>query len=325
MQSWEEYFTKFLVTYRRHVDSLSKKMREEINKVYREFLKPCQIEVITFGETGKLVVISTNNEEKPDMKIVVHKMPKNIDVFMDDLLKRNPELEAQTEDIREALANVDNSKFTLFTPNSTFWSPKRLEDKSPEDFANDRIWSLANHMRFVFSRKQQEVIKKASQKLMEDIGKIPEIETKTRLSERVQRIEDALRKIRQYEGLDKKVTSIEGDIKGIRKLVGFSEEFQDWRLMVLDIDRLKQEHVPKDLFIGEINTLKARIDALSNIKKSYDTIFAQQNTFMKQQSEVMKQQSNLVNWIKYATILVPIAVVLVPVIEILLRHFLGIS
>lgn len=125
----------------------------------------------------------------------------------------------------------------------------------------------------------------------------------------------------------KEIRRLDEEIDKVRQLVGVTKEVQDWKLLVSDVDRLKGEQVPREVFDAKVNELGTRIDSLSEIREAYDKILAQQTEFMKQQAEVMKQQSSFIKWTKYATILLPIAVISVPVIEvisILIRHFLGI-
>ena len=123
------------------------------------------------------------------------------------------------------------------------------------------------------------------------------------------------------------IRRLDGEINKVRQLVGVTKEIQDWKLLVSDVDRLKGEHVPREVFDAKVNELGTRIDSLSEIREAYDKVLAQQNEFMKQQAEVMRQQSSFIKWIKYATILLPIAVISVPIIEIisvLIRHYLNI-
>jgi len=277
-----------------------------------------------FGITNALVLTSTNNEDRPDMEFVVHEKPENPDEFMDKFIERNPELKSVRKEITKVLFDKNTNpavKFALFTPYFRQTSISSPETLSPNVYALEHFGDIRDIIVNEFSQKQREVIESASRRLKKDIEKIPESEARAILEERVKSIEGALLKIKRLEKLDEKVSSIEGEIRGIRTLVGVSEEFRDWRVLALDVSRLKEEHVPKEVFTSEITTLKERIDALSGLREAYDKVLALQ-------SEVVRQQSSFVKWIKYATILLPIAVVSVPAIEIiglLIRHYLGIG
>jgi len=116
------------------------------------------------------------------------------------------------------------------------------------------------------------------------------------------------------------IRRIDEKINRVRKLVRFSQEYQDWKVLVSDVHRLKGEHVPREVFDAKVDELATRIDSLCVIREAYDKVLAQQ-------TKVIEQQSSFIKWIKYATILLPIAVISVPVIEIIsimIRHSLGI-
>jgi len=329
--TWKEYLTDFIRAYRNLVDGLPTRMREKVEHPYnRRFLKPCQIEVMRFGTTLTLVLTSTNNENRSDMEIIVHEQPENSSEFMDDFVKRNPELKENREEIYKLLFDKSHDPYTryaLFTPHFSEISIITPEMVPPDLFAIEQFNSLVESIVDEYDEEQRKVIKDASQKLKRDIEAIPESETRARLEERVKSIESALMNIGSFDKISKKVASLEGDISGLRTLVGTSEYFKDWKLLVSDVQRLKVEHVPREVIDARVNELNTRIDSFSEIKAAYDKILAQQTEFMKQQADVMKQQSSFIKWIKYATILLPIAVISVPIVElvsIVIRRLLNI-
>ena len=323
--NWQRYLEEFVTNYRNLVEALPPRMQEEVKHPYnRRFLKPCQIEVMNFGITNALVLVAANSEDRPDMEFTIHEKPEKPNDFLNDLIERNPEFEKLKEEIAKVLFDKDFNpavRFALYTRHFRSKSIFGPNDVSPDIFAMQHFEDLRSTMMEQLSRAQREVIENASQGLKEDIKKFPESESRTRFEAGVKSIEDALQRMKHLEQLDEKVASIEGDIKGIRTLVGVSEEFRDWRVLALDVDRLKQEHVSKEVFLSEITTLKSRIDVLSELREAYDKV-------LNQQSEVIKQQSGFLKWIKYAAIFLPIAAISVPVIEIikvLVQHYLGIG
>jgi len=72
-----------------------------------------------------------------------------------------------------------------------------------------------------------------------------------------------VKKIDEYE---KRISKIEEDICGVRRIIGVSKEFQDWRALTSDVETLKKKHVGKDLFESEVKRLDQRIDALKEVK-----------------------------------------------------------
>lgn len=137
------------------------------------------------------------------------------------------------------------------------------------------------------------------------------------------RIDESITTVTTLEKHESRLSRIEQDIGGVRKLIGVTKEFQDFRILTTDVEELKKTHVNREIFDTKINELKTRIDLFREFKEAYDEVLDQQNNFMKQQSEVMKQQSSFMNWIKYSTVLIPITVACIPIIEIVIRYFLG--
>jgi len=158
-------------------------------------------------------------------------------------------------------------------------------------------------VRSIAKVRQMEEIEETVGVIKKEAGAIPSPKLKDSIMKSVAKLE---RHIKQIEEIDKKQTKLEDEMTGVRKLIG-SKTFGEWKVLLSEIDKIN-----------------LRIDSLSEIKKTYDTLFAQQTEFMKQQSKVMEQQASFVIWIKYATILVPIAVMLAPVIDVLIRHFISI-
>jgi hypothetical protein len=81
-----------------------------------------------------------------------------------------------------------------------------------------------------------------------------------------EKIDKALKEIKRIDEHEKKLMSVEKDIVGMRRLVGSSQEFQDWRVMASDVETLKKTHVTKELFESEIRRIDQKIDSLKEIK-----------------------------------------------------------
>jgi type I site-specific restriction endonuclease len=310
MISWEEYLTEAVTLFRKEFEKLSPEKQDRIREKYFDNLplKPCQIEVLEFeGEKGVVCLIA-HDSRFPDMMFKTQKDVKSFEVseFIKKYKYSHPLL---SDDVIEQLLLPDS--LHIITKNTAKITLGARQDFSPQDLAEAFLSSAKE----VLKTEQVDVIKRSTEGLKESIAKISEKDVRDELLVTTEKIDGALQEIRR----------IDEEIGKVRQLVGVSQEYQDWRLLVSDVHRLKGEHVSKEVFKAKLDELDTRINSLAEIRGAYDKILAQQNTFMKQQSEVMKQQSSFITWIKYATILVPIALVSVPIIEILLRHFLGSS
>ncbi len=66
--------------------------------------------------------------------------------------------------------------------------------------------------------------------------------------------------VNRLEKQEELVTTISEDVDGVRRLVGVSKEFQDWRLLISDVTRLKEEHISKREFDVDIKRLDEKIE-----------------------------------------------------------------
>lgn len=307
---------KFLIEtiriYRREFEKLSPDVKERIRKESFDdtLLKPCQIEVLdSLGEVGCFVI---HNKDLDDMDI---KIRKNSKTYGDSEFVKKYHFGQFEEFMGPNEMLIKDEKWLVFWTRNAFYPNFSYEE--PEIHAINMLRKLKATASENIRIEKVDTIRQSASDLRESIAKLPESGIQSELTEHAKMLEKALEEIKR----------IDKDIGGVRQLMGTSKEYQDWRLLVSDVHRLKGEHVSQKAFQGKIDELNTRINSLYTIKEAYDKIVIQQTEFMKQQAEVMKQQSSFIKWIKYATILLPIAVVSVPVIEIisvLVRHSLGI-
>jgi|GEM_PF-3487117 hypothetical protein len=302
---WEEYLTKSVTTFREEFGKLGHRQQQEIREGAFRFtlLEPCQIEVLDFGTKNGVLILPIHDNQLPDMTFKVHRNVKDLDTS-EFLKKYYPDLEKMPMDLlsRDSFVIMLEKDFSVF-----------LGRPSPSVLAGVFLRDSSKHAVEHFKNRQVSLIKTTTDGLKKDIARIPEKGTRDELLIHADKIEGALREIKR----------VDEDVSRVRQLVGATKEIQDWRLLVSDVDRLKEEHVPREVFEARIDELTTRINSFSQIKEAYDKVLAQQNDFMKQQADVMKQQASFVTWIKYATVLLPVAVVLVPIIDALIRHFIG--
>ena len=89
---------------------------------------------------------------------------------------------------------------------------------------------------------------------------------KLELSEHTNKIDNSIRNIRELEQHEKRLDKIEQEIGGVRKMIGTTKEYQDFRVFTTDIEELKKSHVHKQVFQSEIKRLDQRIEDLKAIK-----------------------------------------------------------
>ena len=303
MISWEEYLTETVTTFRKEFEKLSYRQRNllRLKAFHSSFLEPCQIEVLDVGDKESAIWLVIHDNNLPDMTFKSHKNARSPDISE---FWRKYEFPILHREHFEKNLSFEGRLHFIVMRNVEFGTSR---DKKPQEIAS-MVLSFA--LRNLIKTEQVNAIERSTLGLKKSIAKVTEKDVRDELMGATQKIDGALKEIKR----------IDEEIGKVRQLVGISQEYQDWRLLVSDVHTLKGEHVPREVFDSRIGELNTRIDSLSEIKEAYDKILTQQTEFM-------KQQSSFIKWIKYATILLPIAVISVPVIEIIsiwIRHSLGI-
>lgn len=296
VQSWNKYLDDLVTTFREYISSLDLESREKLKSTSAESLltEPCQIELLYVANKNVLILLVVHDKDLPDKLFKIQPDLKSLDES--EFLKKykfsaRPDLEYILPDSTHV--------FSIHTETISD-APK----DSPPDKLAKVLWDFATHE--IRSEKINSIGKSTSQ-LIETIERVPQAKMRAELLATTKRIDETVKEIRR---LDQSVDKV-------RKLIGTSTDFQDWRVLIADVERLNREHVPREVFESNVKEINGRIDSLSSVKEAYDKV-------LQQQSKLLEQQSSFITWIKYATIGVPIAIVLVPVIELLVRHALGI-
>jgi len=106
--------------------------------------------------------------------------------------------------------------------------------------------------------EQVDVIERSTDGLKKSIARISEEDIRDELLAATSRIDTSLEEIKR----------LDEEVGRMRKLVGATKEYQDWRLLVSDVDRLKGEHVPKPVFDANVERLDEKIEkGLENLSK----------------------------------------------------------
>jgi hypothetical protein len=322
--SWEEYIKSNISKFRKHYEKLPEERRKLIEENKKSFIfslcKPTQVVVFDFNKPNLKWFIVLHNEKVPDKETIVFRVLDFKDLFSKVL--KHPRL-------LDLLGTKEIQRITQWIKTKTSeegkdegWESKGFEksfwvtfNADPRSFPNQSIFSdfsdiyMSVELDLSLGEKHRRQIEDAVDDIKRDVEKIPEIAIKTRIMEKTERLEA------QMMQLDKKLKE---EISGIRKIIGIAKEFQDWRTLVSDVYRLKGEHVPREVFESRLKELIAKIETFEKIEKAYERLSTQQE-------KVLEQQSSFLKWIKYSVILVPIAVACIPIVELLIRHFLGIS
>jgi len=251
MISWEEFLSQTVTAYRKEFNKLSKRSQKLIKEkeFHNSLLRPCQIEVLDAGEKKTAVWLVVHDNNLPDMMFKIHKNVKDISVSQ--FLKKYEFLTA------ESLEKVLTAKYSYHEIYMKDTMSGFRRDVEPQYIGNELLrWSAEP-----LFEQQYNIIESGTDGLKKSIAKISEVEIRDELLATTKRIDASLQEIRR---LDK-------EIGEVRKLVGVTKEIQDWRLLFTDVGRLKDEHVPKQVFDAKIERLDEKIEkGLENLNKRVD-------------------------------------------------------
>lgn len=335
--TWKMFLYDLVMKFRRDFESKftpeqrnflatrpNKRIKDTLGLLLKE---PSQIAVFDFLEPFPIAFLITHNPNFPDLEFYIYERVADPRELTKRISQENPFWLKDIVQLGffkeiESFKGVETLTAYNYAEEHAIVFFMQLEARKNPEFIVDSLFrSIERDLYDYRMGAERERIGKSALDLKENATQISEPEIRARVLDATNKIDKALDQMKHLEKYEERLGLVENEIGGVRKLVG-TKSFGEWRVLVSDVDRLKGEHVPREVFEAKISELSTRINSLSEIKTAYDKLLAQQNEFMKQQADVMKQQASFVTWIKYATILLPIAVISVPIIEII-RYFLG--
>jgi hypothetical protein len=323
MISWEEYIKAQISEFRKDYEQYPAEIKAKIvrNPDYEDVRSlaenPTQFIVLDFVGSYPKCFIIVHLEDHSDMEVLIIEDVKPRDFA--DLSKKPP--------LSTMLSTKDIERITDFVVSfpkgkgSFSASFSSLEQCSFLSYRDDprtsakfpfpifpSILEVRSLLAEYTRRKQTEEIEETVNDIKKDAEAIPiDTKFKKRFIEKTERLDNQIKQLHN---------KVEEEITAVRKLVGSTESIKEWKLLISDVDRLKGEHVPREVLESKLEGLSTKIEALEKIEKAYERLSSQQE-------KVLEQQSSFLKWIKYSIILVPIAVACVPIIEALIRHSLG--
>jgi hypothetical protein len=268
MHPVEEYLRQYLNTWQITFDTLSANEKASILSSWQKnyvYIKPIQVQVFFFKIIPKMLWIITHNEE-PSLKIQINSEPYS-DIatllqnkFPEDFLE--PPLPASYLDFAKE-KNLHSS--AGYTKNFTFIVFR--ENKMNEDPVSAALSGVDRMRTKAVRETESKLIGQKTEQIKSQAEKVQDLTQRETLLKATKDIELSLAKLSVLEQQAQKMNAIEGEIEGVRKLIGTSKEYQDWKILVEEVASFKKiPHVTKELFDSEIRRLDQRIDSLREIK-----------------------------------------------------------
>jgi len=279
VMSWEEYVKRNISHFRafneaRMISEYKDAFATERWAFLTSLFPPCQVVVLDFGETYPTSFLVVHNSKKQDMDTIIleNLNPKNL--TFQDLKKRLLDLLSSQEiqDIHKIIGSIEPRAGTRWISS---WMPlynsalvMSRDDPRTENSPNALSMNLTEAMNFYAARyledKQRAKIEETVSSLRKDAEAIPkDFDFRDKIIETTARLEA------QVEQLNKKVDE---EIGGVRRLVGTTKDFQDFRVFTTDVTDLKKSHVPREVFDSEIKRLEQKIDSMKEIIASMKEI-----------------------------------------------------
>jgi hypothetical protein len=246
--NWEEYVTKAIIAFRKEFEKFSSREQEQVREIaYDRFpFEPCQIEVLDFGVGKAVVCIVVHDKNFPDMMFKVHKDVKTLSVS--EFIKKYKSELSLLSDLMKSQKDYEklllNDGFLHFVVKESIDIVRSSE--SPQQMAKYLIYNAKS----VLKGEQVGVIERSTDGLKKSIAKISEDDIRNEMYATMKDMGFALREIKR----------LDDDMSKMRQLVGSSQEYQEWKLLVSDVDRLKGEHVPREVFDAHIERIDEKID-----------------------------------------------------------------
>jgi hypothetical protein len=273
MISWKEYLTILLDSYRENFDRLSEEEKHETQVNYT-FVKPCQIEVLSFQKLLRDILLVSFDPKRPDKEFIIN---DRIKLDAKEYVSKRAQSDAIFLKYRKTFMSYLKKERIHYIWRSLeedmsvhFFDNLREQYPDPKTLALERFEEERKEIRNRLLRNarlsQYENLSIEVKKLKEQLKYISDTNLRLDTLATTDALNSYIRKVKRIDKHEKRIDKIEKDIGGVRRIMGVSEKFQDWRIMASDLETLKKTHVAKELFQSEIKRLDQRIDSLKEIK-----------------------------------------------------------
>ena len=257
MISWKEYIKSDILEFRRRYNSLSEEIREFIKEsipmgAVVSLTKPSQVVVIDIDEALGKYFLVLHSKRHPDMEIEVYESLtfENLSHIVSKEKPRWLELVniREIESLAEFSIKRKTEWFHRYFENAVLiglaWDP-RVSGVTLSDH-------LYKHLdEYVQRETRRKKIAETVDNIKRDAREIPVMELRTKIMEATERLEG------QVKQLDKKLRE---EVSGVRRMIGTSEKYLDWKAFTSDFEHLKETHITREAFEAHVKRLDEKID-----------------------------------------------------------------
>lgn len=276
MLSWQDFIKEYVMQWRLFYGRLDEESRRNTLKphsYYYLLTEPLQVEILTFAKAPKVLLIYTRDKERKDLEVNVHlEADSDVKSYFSKMKKENVTWFKRFEGIKTAYEMFydghSSSLHSVRDEADDYWYHMyrefSIENEDPRRIARREVTDITRQLE---RETESSAIGKKAEEIKNAAEQVLDKNQRYTLLKAAEDIQTSLSKLKRLEEHDKKIAAIEGEIAGVRKLIGTSKEYQDWKVLVEDVaDFKKTPHVAKELFESEIKRLDQRIDGLKEIK-----------------------------------------------------------
>jgi hypothetical protein len=267
--SLEEYLNTVVAKFRHYYDKLSEEEKSEA-QLNMTFAKPCQIEFFSFEGNGQFMIVTFRSDSPDDLKIYEH-IKEDPASFVEDKISRFKEKRGLSKIILKR-GKIHGGSWVGLGENASayFFDDIQTEHPNPEKYGEEILKTVRDQVQERLRARKRIIeygaIEEEIRAIRLDIKRIEDSGLRARMLESTKKIDEAISTVKTLEVHEQRLSQIEQEIGGVRKMIGTTKEYQDFRVLATDVNDLKRSHVHKDVFESEIKRLDQRIDSLREIR-----------------------------------------------------------
>jgi hypothetical protein len=240
--SSEEFLIEVVTSFRKEFERFTPTNQRLIKGRAFDSLpfEPCQIEVLDFGVGKAVIWLLIHDNQLPDMMFKIHKDVKSV---------QESEFASKYKTEFSMLLEKGYEKI-LFIETLHILTKKKMTITMGYGTSQEITQSFLRDANEELRTEQVDLIERSTDGLKESIARIPKKDIREELLSSTKKIDKSLQEIKR----------IDEEFDKFRQLVGVSQEFQDWRVLVSDVHRLKGEHVPREVFDTEMKRIDEKIN-----------------------------------------------------------------
>ena len=241
-----EYLKIAVLKFREHFNEMDEN-KKSLAQLNLTLSKPCQIHFFSLENSGQFMLV-TFYQYKSDQIEVQETITQEPVSFLAEKLAKFERGLSVIQAILDKGRITSRSGWAALDDNASVYYFKDIKAMypTPEEFSNHIIESV-NHnikrkMSFQKRNNEYNAIEEEVSTIKKDVRQIEDANLRTKMLESAKKIDHAILTVKTVEAHEQRLGNIEQEIGGVRKLIGISKEYQEFRILATDVDDLKKSH-----------------------------------------------------------------------------------